>query len=394
MRKEFIETGKTVEEAIAAGCARLGVDTGSCEFEIIDMPKKGGFLGLKSLPARVRVYIDGPDDPAPAKTPREPRPVPQKAEQKPTHPRAPKKPEMNREARQPRPEVRPQAAPGPAPEKAVQSPPSGELAAKAELAAAYLTGVMTAMGLTVEIGRQWEENGVCLDVKGEGLGAIIGRRGETLDALQYLSGLVANRGNGDYLRVTVDSGEYRTKRRATLEQLAGRMAAQVLKTNVSKILEPMNPFERRIIHATVSAIEGVSSTSVGDEPNRRVVITTPTARPPRRPRSEPRRDGRGDGGFHSRGGYRDRGPRPHEDRDENVREDGGHSRDRSDGERRGSFREGGRTGGGRDRRGGGRDVGGRGERKPATPPYQPTKEPDIMPTEAVDQPLYGKIDLE
>ena len=219
---------------------------------------------------------------------------------------------------------------------------------------------------------------------GDGVGQIIGRRGDTLDSLQYLCSLVANRKGGDYLRVTVDCGDYRLRRRATLETLAKKLSAQVLKTGHSKSLEPMNPFERRIIHAAVSVIEGVSSASVGDEPNRRVVITLPGTRPPRRDYA-PRERERTPRTPHqqtpqTRPDWPDKGAKGDRPNDaENTTPGrrampprGGHSRDRY-----------------RDRRPGSRD---RAARPPA---YQPTKDkPDVPPTEAENKPLYGKIDLE
>jgi spoIIIJ-associated protein len=153
----------------------------------------------------------------------------------------------------------------------------------------YIQSVLKELGLTATLTLEREEGGMRININGDGLGSIIGRRGETLDALQYLASLVSNRRDGDYLRVTVDCGNYRGKRKETLEVLAKKLASQVLKTNVSKTLEPMNPFERRVIHATVSKIEGVTSSSVGEEPNRRVVITTPAARRPSPSRSGDRR---------------------------------------------------------------------------------------------------------
>ena len=261
-------------------------------------------------------------------------------------------------------------------------------------AADYLRSVLSAMDIQAEITAAFPENGVILRLAGEGLGVIIGRRGETLDALQYLCGLVANRQEGDYLRVTIDSGNYRQKRERTLEQLAKKLSGNVVRFGRPATLEPMNPYERRIIHSTVSKLEGVTSASIGEEPNRRVVIS------PTNPR--PVQPSRGKGGRGGRPGSRDGG------------------RDRR--ENRGGSR------GGRDRREGGyrepREGGYRENRAPRepqqvtplsvdqefarqmeqgyvapTPAEKPVTREVVPPTraqarkEGEDLPLYGKIEL-
>ena len=171
---------------------------------------------------------------------------------------------------------------------------------KTELAKEYITSILTAMGLSgFTITETSEENDhVILNIEGEGLGVIIGRRGETLDAIQYLTSLVANRLGGDYFRITVDSGDYRAKREQTLMHLAEKLSKTVARTGRSSTLEPMNPYERRIIHSVVSKMQGVTSKSIGEEPNRRVVIssTNPRRSDSRRSRGghERRRDSRRD----------------------------------------------------------------------------------------------------
>lgn len=162
---------------------------------------------------------------------------------------------------------------------------------KTELAKEYITKILTAMGLTgFTITEKNEENDhVILNIEGEGLGVIIGRRGETLDAIQYLTSLVANRLGGDYFRITVDSGDYREKREKTLEHLAEKLSKTVARSGRSSTLEPMNPYERRIIHSVVSRVQGVTSKSIGEEPNRRVVISSTNPRKPAdRDRNRPR----------------------------------------------------------------------------------------------------------
>lgn len=137
----------------------------------------------------------------------------------------------------------------------------------------FLKDILDKMGLSsVEIEKTDAESGVVLNLEGEGLGAIIGRRGETLDALQYLVSLIANKGQQDYKRITLDSGNYREKRQKTLEALARRMAISAARSHRNQVLEPMNPYERRIIHSAVQEVRGATSWSIGEEPNRRVVI--------------------------------------------------------------------------------------------------------------------------
>lgn len=362
-QKEFIETGKSVELAIEAACEKLGVDRVDCQWEIIDLPKKG-FLGLKNTPAKVRVWIEIPEEEKKA------APVPEPVVFKP-EPVVEKRVAAALQS-QPAPQKQ-QAAPEPKKREPVSAAPSQKppkkrhsesvsfySEEKVKLAEEYLTSILKELGLDAELAIKQEDGGVCINVEGRGLGAIIGRRGETLDAIQYLVSLVANRVDNNYMRITIDCGDYRLKRRETLEALARKLSAQVLKTNVSRTLEPMNPFERRIIHATVSEIEGVSSTSIGEEPNRRVVITSPTAR-----------QGRSGGG-----------------------RSGGNNRDRYSGGSRGGQRGG---PGRRDDRGPRND---RRDRRPdrASQPKPPVSNapPKKTPESAVstDKPLYTKIDLD
>lgn len=137
----------------------------------------------------------------------------------------------------------------------------------------YLSGILKLMSLpSVQIDMTENDDGVIFDLKGDGMGMIIGHRGETLDAIQYLVSLVANRGEEKYKRITIDTGNYREKREKTLTSLAKRIAQNSVRTHRSTTLEPMNPYERRIIHTAVQEIKGAASWSVGEDPNRRVVI--------------------------------------------------------------------------------------------------------------------------
>ena len=163
----------------------------------------------------------------------------------------------------------------------------------AQAAAAYLTRILEGLGATqIEMEVKEAEDGAIISLSGEDSGIVIGHHGETLDALQYLVGLVANHVRESYYRITLDIGNYREKRERTLQQLAKRMAHKALSTNRRFSLEPMNPYERRIIHTAVQDIEGVSSWSEGTDMGRHVVIG-PTgsagARPPRRGHASARR---------------------------------------------------------------------------------------------------------
>lgn len=173
----------------------------------------------------------------------------------------------------------------------------------AEVAAEYLKNVIRAMGVEdAEVSVTESEDGAILSLSGEKISLVIGRRGETLDALQYLTGLVANHVDDSYYRITIDTGNYREKREKTLEALAKRMAQKAISANRKYALEPMNPYERRVIHTAVQEIEGATSWSEGDSFNRHVVIgpaDSSTAKYARAGRSSDR-DGRRDGGRRDR----------------------------------------------------------------------------------------------
>ena len=145
---------------------------------------------------------------------------------------------------------------------------------KAEVARDYIISVLSAMGVNASAKVYQNDKGAVIELESNTNGTIIGRRGETLDALQYLSSMIANKGDKEYFRITIDCFGYREKRKATLQQLAVKVAKNVLKTGRSQPLEPMNPYERRVIHSAVSEIEGVSSKSVGEEPYRKIIISS------------------------------------------------------------------------------------------------------------------------
>ena len=336
--REVIKEARNVEDAIELACKELGVQRDAVDFEIITLPKRG-FLGLRNTPARVRVFVEEPEPVSEIKKDRQPAPkaeqtTPIKEQRADRAPQAEKKTQKAMPKRETKRE-QPARAQGESAKKQDKNEHLGmekqekaaqaltfveveKVEGKARVAAEYVRGVLNAMEIDAELSVARTDNGVVLRLTGDGLGVIIGRRGETLDALQYLSSLVANREEGDYIRVTIDSGNYREKRERTLEQLAQKLAAGVLRYGRPSTLEPMNPYERRIIHSTVARIEGVTSSSTGEEPNRRVVISPINPRPQQG-------GGRGGRGGRGRAGA-NRAPR----RDERAPREGEHSEQRSE----------------------------------------------------------------
>lgn len=338
MKREYIGTGKTVDEAIEAACAALGCERSEIEFEILALAKKS-FFGLRTTPAQVKVtWEDGTPEPRanrpqegrrekkaekPAEKPAEKKPEPRA--EKPQNEPKPEKPKAEKPA-EPKPEKpRAEKAEKPRAEKPAEKKPEIEpmrplpelsdeipeaVKPRAELAAAYLTEVIKAMEVKdFTITPKMREDTLVLLIEGSDLGVVIGRRGETLDSLQVLTGLAANRGEGEYVRVNLDSGNFREKRTKTLEELAVKMAKNAVRTGRSTTLEPMNPYDRRIIHAAVAGVEGAASTSIGEEPNRRVVISSLN---PRKPQQDRRGGHGGRGRRGGRGGDRRRDSRPAE----------------------------------------------------------------------------------
>ena len=145
---------------------------------------------------------------------------------------------------------------------------------KPQVAASYVKKVFSQMGYEVSIDIQEGENGAILDISGENIEEIIGKRGEVLDSLQYLSSLVCNRIDREYYRISIDCNGFREKRKAQLERLARRIGNNVKRSGRTTALEPMNPYERRIIHSVITDIEGVTSHSKGEDPHRKVIISS------------------------------------------------------------------------------------------------------------------------
>ncbi len=259
MEKEF--TAKTVEDAKAKAALEFGVSVDEIDFDILAQPKRGlfGFRGE----ARVRAYYEVPEKIE------EPAELPRVEE---TDVADPVQPPENAEQI---------SCGGETEEDDISFEPEGTLpkdfdiegSLKIKTAKQFLTDVLHALGInnfTIEANRS--DNSVILNIKGEKLGAVIGRRGENLDALQYLTILASNRAEESFCRIAIDCNGYSDKRKETLENLAKRTSAKVIKQGRKIALEPMNPYERRIIHGCVAAIEGVSSHSTGVEPYRKVVI--------------------------------------------------------------------------------------------------------------------------
>ena len=314
--KQFEAAAKTVEEAIEQGLQELGVSIGDVDVMVVEEGSKGLFGLFGSRPAKVRLTVKAAEeDPLgnlleekkPAKAKKNPekktekkaekkpekkdgepaaesKAAPeQKKEKKPAEKKPEKKPEDEKIAEatpaadeekgtgeKAKPEIRPMEKPEvtmiPAEELTEDSP--------AGIAHAFLMELTKLMGVdvTVDMGTDAEGN-VYGYINGDTLGVLIGRRGETLDAVQYLTSLKVNRGREGYIRVTLDTENYRAKREDTLIRLANWMANRALRTGRKVSLEPMNPYERRIIHYALQQTEGVSTHSEGDEPNRHVVIT-------------------------------------------------------------------------------------------------------------------------
>ena len=338
-------TGKTVDEARAKACALLGVQAEdlNVSYEVLEMPQKTGFLGLKTTPAKVCVSVEEPD--APAAPAAAPAPAAEAAPVQETAPEVPAVPveEPAAPVEAPAAEVEQPAAEQAAPAAAAAADEETEVPivieenAKVKAAVEYLQEVIAKMGVenvTCSAVQKGEATIIRLD--GEHLGALIGRRGETMESMSYLASLVANRLEGDYIKLGLDVAGYRDKRESDLTALAQRIGAKVRKTGRSFAMEPMNPYERRIIHSAISKMEGVRSESKGEGRDRRVVIysTAPDAQTEntygeRRPRGGRPGNGRRPGGNRN-GGYRGGSRSEHGDRNGNR---GGYRGSRNGGNR-------------------------------------------------------------
>ena len=338
-------TGKTVDEARAKACALLGVQAEdlNVSYEVLEMPQKTGFLGLKTTPAKVCVSVEEPD--APAAPAAAPAPAAEAAPVQETAPEVPAAPveEPAAPVEAPAAEVEQPAAEQAAPAAAADADEETEVPivieenAKVKAAVEYLQEVIAKMGVeNVTFSAVQKGEATIIRLDGEHLGALIGRRGETMESLSYLASLVANRLEGDYIKLGLDVAGYRDKRESDLTALAQRIGTKVRKTGRSFAMEPMNPYERRIIHSAISKMEGVRSESKGEGRDRRVVIysTAPDAQTEntygeRRPRGGRPGNGRRPGGNRN-GGYRGGSRSEHGDRNGNR---GGYRGSRNGGNR-------------------------------------------------------------
>lgn len=243
MLKTLEKSGKTEEAAIAAALEELGLDRDDVSVEIVERAKSG-FLGIGASPAVVRVQYEVPDE--------ELETVAEAVAESPAAALA---------------EAQPAAAPA-APAAAVDEP-EGYARIRA-----FVSGLLEHMGIQAEIEITARDNGgVNVNLSGSNMGAVIGRRGETLDAIQHLTNYAVNRGSDKHMHISVDAESYRAKREESLVRLAEKMAAKAIKYKRSMALEPMNSYERHVIHTALQDYEGVTTSSTGTEPNRRVVVS-------------------------------------------------------------------------------------------------------------------------
>lgn len=292
MKFEKLATGATIDEAIANAVKELNAPAGAdVHTEIVAYPQKK-ILGLfGGSPAKAKAYYEVPDEPVKAEPAKKSAP---KAEKKPAPQKAaPVKEEKPAEEKKP--------------VEAVKTAIKTEESESLKAAAAYLKSILTGMGVgevNIEAFRT-QDNEVIFELDcGDDYGIVIGRRGETLDSIQYLTRLVANKTkkDGEYSRISINVGNYREKRNNALRELAKKNSEKVLKYGRNVTFEPMNPYERRIIHTAVQEIEGVSSHSVGSDASRRVVITLAEGVKPTHPSKGGYNRGRGGRGGYNRGG--------------------------------------------------------------------------------------------
>lgn len=340
---------KTVADAVTEASIQLGTSSDNIEYTVISEGSRGffGIGGKKAVIDAKKKFTDddlmkevfGSSD-KPEKAKREPKKevrkeevrketkndfkkdfkkefkkevrteTPQKKEAAPEMAAEPKKEERRepkkeftrekREFRESSKEKKPEAEIASASEQAETEPKTPRVPADPEeakrRAVDFLKEMFRVMEMNVEIRAEFAEDTLSVEIEGEDMGLLIGKRGQTLDSLQYLTSLVVNKGMASYVRVKLDTEDYRSRRKATLENLAKNIAMKVKKTRRPVFLEPMNPYERRIIHSALQNDPYVTTHSEGDEPNRRVVVTP--------------KKGRSEGRPQERSGYRQRRPRP------------------------------------------------------------------------------------
>ena len=299
MKRSIEASGKTVKDAIQSGLAELGCTLDEVETSVIDMGSPGLF-GMFGKPAKVRLTVKEDDHSFDIEMPvfsldqpsqgggkkkrkeaaKEEKKAEKKAEKEEKKSEEPKpkkeksrgRKEKSEEPKEPKAEPVTVAAPAEPAEPFVETP-EAELSDTAKNARDFLKGLTDRMNVPADIAVSDSEENLRMVLSGENMSILIGRRGETLDALQYLTSLNVNRGREDYLRVTLDTENYRAKREEALRKLAVRMANRAKKSGRRVALEPMNPNERRILHSALQNDPEVTTHSEGEEPYRRVIIT-------------------------------------------------------------------------------------------------------------------------
>ena len=286
--KEYEVTGRTIEEAISQGLEHLGVSISDVTVDILEEGSKGLFGLFGSRPAKVRLSMkddsgeedahsilenalqeDAPKPKKESKSKKAPKAEEKKAE-------APAQEQADKPAPKPKKakEKKEKKEEAPAEPKEIVPAPQADRETAAGRAQEFLQNLTQLMGVNVSVAVSTDEEGnVRVNMEGDTLGILIGRRGETLDALQYLTSLQVNKGQNSYTRVTLDTEGYRAKREEALVRLANRMANRAQKTGRKVSMEPMNPYERRILHSALQDHPAVTTHSEGEEPNRHVVIT-------------------------------------------------------------------------------------------------------------------------
>ena len=294
MEMKHIITGKTIDEAKANAVAQLGLDADNFSYQVIQLPKSG-FLGFGAQPAKIEVSYEVPDPkpeapkvalssasrskPKPAKKPEapkaeapkaEPKAAPVKEAPKPAAPMAEEAPKPEKKERR---EKKPQAPKEPKEPKQPKEYVPAQPGSVEEKIERFIAGLLEHMG-SKAVPHCWKEEGNTYQVElvGEDLGYLIGRRGDTLDAIQHLANYSINRGVEGHIRINVDAESYREKREDSLRRYAVKKAQQVLKMRRRTTLEPMNAYERHVIHAALQDMDNITTHSTGVEPNRCVVI--------------------------------------------------------------------------------------------------------------------------
>ena len=288
MEKTIVATGKTIDAAVEAALAQLGLERENVSVQVLQQAK-AGFLGFGAQPAKVQVTYEAPDEPKPA-APKSalgsasrskpkinnPAPAPKaepKVEAKKGAPKAePKKeqPKAEQKTKQPKPERKTETPKAPKEPKVYAPAEAGSVEEKIEV---FIKGLLENMGSNaVPHAVKQEENSYHVELVGDDLGYLIGRRGDTLDAIQHLANYSINRSVDGYIRINVDAEEYRAKREDSLRKYARKKAQQVLKNRRRTTLEPMNAYERHLIHSALQDMDNITTHSTGTEPNRRVVI--------------------------------------------------------------------------------------------------------------------------